>query len=61
MKIDHYARGGFNVSYEERVSPAELRKQRIDKARAELKKQGWMLSLFGKMKTKDILQILDLR
>ena len=40
MKIDHYARGGFNVSYEERVSPSELRSQRIEKAKTELKKAG---------------------
>ena len=40
MKIDHYARGGFNVSYEERVSPSGLRSQRIEKAKTELKKAG---------------------
>ena len=40
MKIDHYARGGYNVSYEERVSPSELRSQRINKAKAELKNAG---------------------
>ena len=40
MKIDHYARGGFNVSYEERVSPSELRSQRIEKVRTEVKKAG---------------------
>ena len=40
MKIDHYARVGFNVSYEERVSPSELRLQRIEKVKTELKKAG---------------------
>jgi Xaa-Pro dipeptidase len=38
--MDRYARGGFNVGYEERVDVRQLRAKRIAKAHAERKKAG---------------------
>ena len=35
-----YARGGFNVSYEKRVNPQDLRRDRVKRAQDQLKKAG---------------------
>ena len=38
--MDRYARGGFNITYEERVDARELRKKRVARAHGEREKAG---------------------